>query len=505
MTNILNAKRRRAIFKIEHFERSCFMSIDNSIFRVPDSLVVRNYDEEEVLPSYRTEFMRDRDRVMYATAFRRLAGKTQIYTVGTDDHKKNRLTHTLEVSQIARTIASALGFDTHLTEAIALAHDFGHTPFGHAGERILHDILIPHSSYIKNSPFYDKDVDEIVGRFERENKDNLDYVESMFGFKHNLQSVRVNTVLEDSYRSRTGDNIGLNLTNFTLYGMMIHSSLKYDEGDLYPNYQNLFVNQLNMKDCDKAAWSFEAYIVKWADDIAQWHHDLEDAMREGVLPLKKICMTIQESLCSALEENDTRRLKNMEDVLEMDRKCVAELSHIVVNTLVNDLIDTSRANLESLKAILEEKNITSSEVLFKEYDDLDLGVQRDQIITFSDKIITSKFKGVIKESIHHSKNVERMNEKGKYIIRKLFEAYYTHPQQLPDGPIMHLMVDIGNGKYKKIDDAKKAGIGEVRVEFDQKIKNPTIYVQCMLMRRICDHIASMTDHYAIEEYNNLYG
>ena len=98
-----------------------------------------------------------------------------------------------------------------------------------------------------------------------------------------------------------------------------------------------------------------------------------------------------------------------------------------------------------------------------------------------------------------------MNEKGKYIIRKLFEAYYAHPQQLPDGPILHFLVDMGSDKYRNIDDAKEAGIGEARVEFDKIIKNPNVYVECMLMRRICDHIASMTDHYAIEEYNNLYG
>ena len=96
-----------------------------------------------------------------------------------------------------------------------------------------------------------------------------------------------------------------------------------------------------------------------------------------------------------------------------------------------------------------------------------------------------------------------MNEKGKYIIRKLFEAYYSHPQQLPDGPILHLLVDIG--EYKTIDDARNSGIGEARVKFESIMKNPPVLIQCLLMRRICDHIASMTDHYAVEEYNNLYG
>ena len=112
------------------------MSEMMKLFNVPAEFVTRKHTEKDVLPLFRNEFMRDRDRLMYATAFRRLAGKTQIYTVGSDDHKKNRLTHSLEVAQIARTIARALGLNEDLTEAIALGHDFGHTPFGHAGEEM---------------------------------------------------------------------------------------------------------------------------------------------------------------------------------------------------------------------------------------------------------------------------------------------------------------------------------------------------------------------------------
>ena len=134
-----------------------------------------------------------------------------------------------------------------------------------------------------------------------------------------------------------------------------------------------------------------------------------------------------------------------------------------------------------------------------------LSIKKENVITVSDKIKPEKFKGIIRGAIHHSRNVERMNEKGKYIIRKLFEAYRAHPQQLPDGPILHLLVETGSIKHKNIDEAKKAGVGEARVLFEEIMKNPTIYFDCMLMRRICDHIASMTDRYAIEEYNNLYG
>ena len=477
----------------------------NNMFNIPQSFITRHYNEGRNLPDYRTEFMRDRDRIMYATAFRRLAGKTQIYTVGADDHKKNRLTHTLEVAQIARTIAMALGLNAALAEAIALAHDFGHTPFGHAGEQILHEIMVPKATVIKNSPFYGKDFSKIERRFGRENPDKMVCLEHAFGFKHNLQSVRVTALLEDSYRGENGENIGLNLTNYTLYGMMIHSSATYKENDDYPNFQNKFQEQMNIPGHTSPAWSFEAYVVKLADDVAQWHHDLEDAMREGVLPIVKICDTILKSLQNSLSPDDKLILDKIRGATLMDRRGIAELSHIVVNTFVNDIIEASKNNFAVLLDDLAEKKIDNAEQLFSEYDKLELPIKKEDVITISKKIDSNEFKGIIKGSVHHSRNVERMNEKGKYIIRKLFEAYYAHPQQLPDGPILHLLVETGSIQAENIDEVKKLGIGEARVVFDEVMKNPSIYVECMLMRRICDHIASMTDHYAIEEYNNLYG
>lgn len=113
----------------------------NLSLRAPISLV-RRVGASSATQSYRSDFMRDRDRVLYSRAFRRLAGKTQVYLTGADDHLRTRLTHTLEVSQIARTISQQLQLDCDLTEAIALGHDIGHTPFGHAGERMLHELMI---------------------------------------------------------------------------------------------------------------------------------------------------------------------------------------------------------------------------------------------------------------------------------------------------------------------------------------------------------------------------
>lgn len=473
------------------------------LFNIPSSLITRRENYDEILPPYRTEFMRDRDRILYATAFRRLAGKTQIYTVGTDDHKRNRLTHTLEVAQIARTVAQGLNLNSDLAEAIALAHDFGHTPFGHAGERMLNDIMIPESNYIKESPFFAVKYKSIEKQFEREKSDKIDYCNYAFGFKHNLQSARVAAVLEDSYLGSNSENIGLNLTNFSLYGMVIHSKPKFNESDLYPNFKNELNSLFKIKDSSVDAWSFEAYIVQWADEIAQWHHDLEDAMRGKALPIKRICQTIKNSLNDHLDSASINILDDIEKNSKMERKTIAQLSHIVVNTLVNSLIDQSRGNFEIIKHELKKKGINNPEKVFIEYDSLGLSITRYAVINIHQDINSKEFEGIIKGSVHHSRNVERMNEKGKYIIRKLFEAYYAHPQQLPDGPILHLLVD--TGKYPTIDAAKQVGVGESRVLFDKIMENPDIHIKCVLMRRICDHIASMTDHYAIEEYNNLYG
>jgi dGTPase len=190
----------------------------------------------------------------------------------------------------------------------------------------------------------------------------------------------------------------------------------------------------------------------------------------------------------------------------MDRKEIAKLSHIVINTLVGDIVTASKANMETISTEAEEKDI-SSENFFMNYESKGFSIEKDKIINFSGKIKKDSFEELISESVHHSRDVERMNEKGKYIIRKLFEAYFAHPQQLPDGPILHLLVETAgkDSEYSNIDKVKKLGIGVARSKFNKILENANVRVQSLLMRRICDHIASMTDHYAIEEYNNLYG
>jgi dGTPase len=188
--------------------------------------------------SIRTDFQRDRDRIIYSKAFRRLKHKTQVFISPEGDHYRTRLTHTLEVSQIARTLARSLRLNEDLTEAIALGHDLGHTPFGHAGERVLNEVCT-------------------------------------LGFRHNEQSVRVVEVLEK-------DREGLNLTWEVRDGIRCHT------GETMPS-------------------TLEGQIVRFADKIAYINHDIEDAMRGGIISESDL----PEQCASVLGNTPSKRINNM--------------------------------------------------------------------------------------------------------------------------------------------------------------------------------------------------
>jgi dGTPase len=188
--------------------------------------------EPEPPHAYRTAFQRDRDRVLHARAFRRLQYKTQVFPYSEGDHFRNRLTHTLEVAQIARTVARALGANEDLVEAIVLSHDLGHPPFGHAGEHVLNQLLKPHG-----------------------------------GFEHNRQSLRIVDWLED----RSERYPGLNLCHETRAGILKH-------GSDFPRY----AHPVPMPDLGPGP-SVEAQIADLCDSIAYHTHDLDDALRADIL------------------------------------------------------------------------------------------------------------------------------------------------------------------------------------------------------------------------------
>ncbi len=196
----------------------------------------RKYKEEK--RPYRTCYQRDRDRIIHSTAFRRLEYKTQVFVNHEGDHYRTRLTHTIEVSQIATTIARALKLNEDLTESIALAHDIGHTPFGHAGEEALAELM-----------------------------------EDKGGFEHNHQGLKVVDFIEDSYP----DFRGLNLTYETREGIVKHRTL-YD----VPNIDDLVEFEPHLSP------TVEAQVINVADEIAYNSHDLDDGIKSGYITVKQL-------------------------------------------------------------------------------------------------------------------------------------------------------------------------------------------------------------------------
>jgi dGTPase len=195
----------------------------------------------EALHRYRSEYARDRDRIVHARAFRRLEAKTQVFTMRFSDHFRNRLTHTLEVSQIARTVATALGLNSELVEALALVHDIGHPPFGHGGERKLNELMMRHG-----------------GRFN-----------------HNLHALRI----VDQFEQRYPDHPGLNLTFEVREGIVKHSR---DYADKEAEWPELAEYLLELRP------PLEAQLIDWVDEIAYNTADLDDAREAELLDLQAL-------------------------------------------------------------------------------------------------------------------------------------------------------------------------------------------------------------------------
>ena len=252
----------------------------------------------ELAAQGRSEFQRDRDRIIHSTAFRRLEYKTQVFVNHEGDLFRTRLTHSVEVAQIGRSIARALNLDEDLTEAIALAHDLGHTPFGHSGQDMLNACM-------------------------------RDYG----GFEHNLQSLRVVDVLEEKYAAFPG----LNLTFETREGILKHCSPKHAAE----------LGELGQRFLEKHQPSLEAQIANLADEIAYNNHDVDDGLRSGLITIEQLQAT------RLFAEQYARVEKIYPDVAPRIR--VHETVRGMINYWVVDLIDNSRRLLkESGVASVEE-------------------------------------------------------------------------------------------------------------------------------------------------------
>ena len=241
----------------------------------------------EALHPYRNAYARDRDRVIHSRAFRRLEAKTQVFTTRFSDHFRNRLTHTLEVAQIARTVAGALGLNTDLSEALALVHDIGHPPFGHAGERKLDELLRPHG-----------------GRFN-----------------HNLQALRIVEQFEQRYLDFTG----LNLTFEVREGIVKHSR-DYDAVQ-FPELSEYLLDQRP---------PLESQLIDFVDEIAYNSADLDDGYESKLLDIEMICASVP--LFAEFYQDVERTHPQARDKLKFNEALKRMLDHVAT-----DLIENTRA------------------------------------------------------------------------------------------------------------------------------------------------------------------
>ncbi len=241
-------------------------------------------------PTFRTEYQRDRDRVIHSTAFRRLVYKTQVFVNHEGDLYRTRLTHSLEVAQIARTIAGALDLNEYLIEAICLAHDLGHTPFGHAGQSALNECMRPYG-----------------------------------GFEHNLQSLRVVDELEEKY----ADFAGLNLTFETREGILKHCSVA-NARELGP---------IGRRFIERTQPGLEAQVANLADEIAYNNHDVDDGLRSGLLTLAELdeVPLFRDAHRAVLERHP-----------DLDgRRLVYEIVRRMIGLMVEDLVARTRVNIQA--------------------------------------------------------------------------------------------------------------------------------------------------------------
>ncbi len=334
----------------------------------PENSRGRLYDEKET--TTRSVYQRDRDRVIHSGAFRRLKHKTQVFVHHVGDYYRTRLTHSIEVAQIGRSISRALGLNEDVTEALALAHDFGHTPFGHAGEDALDEAMKP----------YD-------------------------GFDHNAQSLRVVTKLENRY----ADFPGLNLTWDTLEGLAKHNGplcAKDDFEEIHVNFREY--NEQHDLELHTFA-SAEAQVAAISDDIAYNSHDVADGVRAGLMEfdqLEEVELVFKnvKTVRDRYGNLDASRMQH-----EVTRRLIAQM--------IGDVIKTSRKNLLTLKPTSVDDIRNADKVTIEFSSDM-----RNQ-----DKSL----KKFLMQNMYRHYKVNRMSSKARRVIGELFNLYLNETDCLP--------------------------------------------------------------------------
>ena len=354
---------------------------------------------KESLSKYRTPFQRDRDRIVHSASFRRLKHKTQVFVNTEGDHYRTRITHSIEVAQIARSIARYLNLNEDLTETLSLAHDLGHTPFGHAGEDALNICMNNYG-----------------------------------GFDHNLQTLRIIMFLENKYLKFSG----LNLSIETLEGLLKHNGPVEDLAlvDSLIGIKN-FKNMINFKTYP----SLEGQISSISDDIAYNNHDIQDGINANLFKLEEL-----------IDINFFRNIykKYKKNINKKNYKIITyQIIRDSIDLMIKDLINNTKNNLRNYK-IKSFKDISKTNF---------------PMVDFSYKLKKSEkeIRYFLKTKMYNNKKVLSKNNKGKLIIKKLFNKINLNPRKF---------------------------ISRDQLSIDKN-------------RAIADYISGMTDRYAINLYNSI--
>ncbi len=323
---------------------------------------------KEPYNKYRSPFQRDRDRIIHSGAFRRLKHKTQVFVNTDGDHYRTRITHSLEVAQIARSITRYMNLNDDLAETLSLAHDLGHTPFGHAGEEALNDCMVNHG-----------------------------------GFDHNLQTIRIIMFLENKYFKFDG----LNLTIETLDGLLKHNG---PCNDFLKIEEIIGINNLKNKFDFSKFPSMEAQVASMSDDIAYNNHDIQDGIRAKLFSLNDLRdIKFFEELIKSYKNNS--KVKNKEIL-------IYQVIRDSINLMVKDLINTTIKNIKLFKI-----------KTYKDLINLDCNIVNFSNKFYN---IEAQIKQFLKIKMYSNKDVLLKNNNGKLIIKKLFKEISKNEKKYLD-------------------------------------------------------------------------
>ena len=315
---------------------------------------------------YRTDFQRDRDRIIHSSAFRRLKHKTQVFVNTIGDHYRTRITHSIEVAQIARSISKYLGLNDDLAETLSLAHDLGHAPFGHAGEDILNECMNEYG-----------------------------------GFDHNIQTLRIVMDLENKYIKFNG----LNLTIDTLDGLIKHNGPISNINDDIKSIKgiNKLLKKINLKQYP----SLEAQISSISDNIAYNNHDIQDGISANIFSLQELN---EISFFKKIYENNKKKIAR-----DDKKKLLFQIIRDSINLMVKDIINNIQKNIKNqkIKKTIDIYKCKNEIVCFSN----------------SYKKIDKEIRYFLKENMYKNKKVLKRNNEGKKIVTKLFREISKRPKK----------------------------------------------------------------------------